>query len=112
MLLFKIEFSDKPQLQVTYLTSYVGMGPASLSLYREGEGEQVANFTVDGRTSAQFSIPYTSIWVDASSLAHWNKQPHVQALPNGVQQGSYILKVRPAFEAARGKFKLLGVSSC
>jgi hypothetical protein len=113
LLVFKVDFSDKPQLQVTYLTSYEGMGSANMSLYREGEGgEQVANLSVDGRTSNKFSIPYTSIWVDASSMSHWNKQPHVQVMPNGIKQGTYLLKVRPSFEATGGKFKLLGVSSC
>lgn len=110
-IMFRIEFSDTPQLQVTYLTSYLGMGQASLTLHREGGTMPVANFTLDGRTPNKFSTPYTSIWVGTGSIKSRDNQPHVQRMPEAVHQGVYIAAIQPVGEIS-AKFKLLGLSTC
>ena len=62
---FKVAFSSQPQLQVTYLTSYVLFGVAELAIYNSTtistNSNALAVYTLDARIRAIYSIPRTTV---------------------------------------------------
>lgn len=121
---FKVVFSSQPQLQVTYLTSYRQVGVAEIAIYSSGgnAGSDAAGsagsaalavYQLDGRVKDRFSVPRTTVLVHPSSGVK-PRSKHVEQLPNQVQQGEYVVAIRPVngTNLQGSKFKLLGLSSC
>jgi len=114
---FKVAFSSQPQLQVTYLTSYVLFGVAELAIFNSTNistnSSALAVYTLDARIRAIYSIPRTTVLVQ-SSMPGKTRAEHVERLPSQIQQGEYVVAVRPlnGTNLQGQKFKLLGISSC
>jgi hypothetical protein len=124
---FKVAFSSQPQLQVTYLTSYAQIGTVELALYHSTEDSSsssttdnsssrnttaIAVYLLDGRIKDRYSIPRTTILLQSEPGKTRGK--HVHPLPSEVQQGEYLVALRPVngTKLHGVKFKLLGLSSC
>jgi len=77
--------------------------------------QPLATFTVDSAIRERFSIPRTSMFVHPSMWQQWQHHPNAQQLPADVQQGKYLVMLRPVVAAGHKgsqKFKLLSLSSC
>jgi len=113
---FKVKFSSQPQLQVTYLASYKLFGIAQLAIYSttnsSGNSSALAVYMLDGRTDGLYSIPRTTVLVPSSTPK--KTREHAERLPSQVQQGEYVVAIRPinGTKMYGQKFKLLGISSC
>ena len=115
---FKVGFSSQPQLQVTYLTSYRLFGVVELAIYNSvtssTNNTALALYVLDARTPGEFySIPRTTLLVPSTAPAP-TRGHNVQRLPSQVQQGEYVVAVRPVngTNLQGSKFKLLGILSC
>lgn len=113
---FKVTFSNQPQLQVTYLTSYVLTGVDELAIYNHTastNSSALAQYTLDARSQDRYSVPTTAVFVHPSTPGK-ARGKHIDRLPAQVQQGEYIIAIRPpnGTNLQGSKFKLLGVSSC
>lgn len=109
---FKVAFSNQPQLQVTCL-----FGVAELAIHNSTtvstNSSALAVYTLDARIRAIYSIPKTTVLLQSSTTGKARAE-HAEQLPSQIQQGEYVVAVRPlnGTNLQGQKFKLLGISSC
>lgn len=128
-LAFNVTFGTQVQMQLTYLTSYAGMGAAKVELFEvdawvgwhespsKTPVRPLATFTVDAATKGRFSVPRTSIFVLSNNWGLWRHYTDAHTLPSSVRQGrSYMLCITSAVAnstaAQPTKFKLISVTTC
>jgi hypothetical protein len=125
---FAVTFSDTPQLQLSYLTTYKDIGSAQVSLFSVGPPaasdaggvaagdrslSRLGAYSVDPLVSHKHSVPRTTFWVHSSVTDHWKGQAHVHLLPQGVHAGEYLVAVQPVMQGGLStKFKVLALMSC
>lgn len=102
---FRVTFGRQIQLQMTYLTSYAGMGVVQVALYSEQASSNTTiqqssarvsptaallagayaaplkTYTVNATIAERFSVPRTSMFVHPTSWAQWRRHPHANILP-------------------------------
>lgn len=111
---FKIHFSSQPQLQVTYLVSYEGVGSVELTLHKSTQHvfdntTAVMRHVLNAAQKEPFSIPKTAVFVHPTAPPGQKKSSLL--LPGSISEGEYIMAFRP-LPGDREKFKLLGIASC
>lgn len=113
-------FSSKPQLQVTYLTSYTNIGTAELTIHHTGargkfdNSTALAGYLLNAKMSDAVSIPKMVIFIQPGQARNAQIRSLSLSLPAGVAAGDYVVSLRAV--APQGgesaKFKLLGIASC
>lgn len=117
---FKVTFSSKAQLQVTYLTSYNNIGAAELTIHRMSALEKfdnstaLAGYLLNAKINDAVSIPKMAVFVQPAQARNTRVKSLSLALPEGVGAGDFIVALRAAPPKAgeSHKFKLLGIASC
>jgi hypothetical protein len=115
---FKVFFSDKPQLQLTYLVSYERMGFVELTIHKADDVQAFDNSTalqaypIDGSHTDAISVPKTSVFVHLTASSSIRTKAMAVGLPKAVGQGEYMVALRPQPLPKKDKFKLLGITSC
>jgi hypothetical protein len=117
---FNVTFSNRPQLQVTYLTSYTNIGVAELTIHHTGAREKfdnstaLAGYLLNAKMNDAVSIPKMVVFVQPGQAQNARIRSLSLSLPPGVAAGDYVVSLRAVAPQAgeSNKFKLLGIASC